>query len=454
MSDLRNKLETWFYQPKMQKRLVYLTFFAVFFAVFALNYFFPLYADDMLYSVVKFEQSLNLGENLREIGEFMHYYYFNWGGRVVAHFAVHLFLLFGFTAQAFINSVIFCCLIYLIYRIGLRKDRYNFFLLLFIGLAVFYFTPSFLSSAVWKTGSANYLWTTATALAFFLLYYKLAIGKEYKDSTLRIVGFLLFGIVAGWSNENTGPTLFLLVISFLALIYFRQKRRIPLWAIVGLIGVIIGCSLMILAPGNAVRAEAEGHLGLFSSLEKIGHRLPYIWGSYRHFMLRPIIIYLVCIGLHHFFAKNKKTRKDTLIYSLVFFLIANISIWLTVLAPSFPPRAFFIITVLTIVSIAILYGNIDFKQIMPKVLNLMLLAVLIICASKDYITFLKGTYFLHKEMAKREVYISDNIKKGNRNITFEVIYMDYRFEYTDYTVYYRHYYDIEATFVDKIEEKK
>lgn len=454
MSTIIQKIETWFYQQSIQKRLVYVGFIGVFFAVFALNYFFPIYADDMLYSVVKFQDSISLGDNLKEIGEFMHYYYFNWGGRVVAHIAAHLLLMFGAPTQALINSLVFCYLIYLIYRIGQKREEHNLYLSLFIGIAVFYFTPSFLSSAVWKTGSANYLWTTTVSLAFLYPYYKLSNGYESKDSIINAILFFFFGILAAWSNENTGPTLFLLVVALLGIIYFRKKKQVPLWAILGMVGVIVGCCLMILAPGNAVRAEAEGYTGLFSSIDRIPKRLTFIYASYRHFMLRPIIIYVVCLILHHYYAKDKEAKNDRLIYSLIFFVVANISIWLTVLAPSFPPRAFFIITVLTVVAIAILYANLDFRKMLPKVINLGFLAVLIFYASIDYLTYLKGTYFLHREMNKREAIISESLKEGKTTLKFESIYMDYRFEYTDFANYYKDYYGVDVTFVDKLEEKE
>ncbi len=453
MSNIISKLENWFFQKTVQQRLVYLSFVGVLFAVFALNYFFPLYADDMMYSVVKFQEPVSLGDNLREIGEFIHYYYFNWGGRAIAHIVAHLLLLFGPISQAVINSFVFILLLYVTYKITLNEAKSNFFLCLFLGISLFYFTPSFLSSAIWKTGSANYLWTATFSLAFFLPFYRLANDKQYSDSVVRIILFFILGAIIGWSNENTAPTLFLLVASMLGVVWFYKKKQIPYWAIAGLIGVAIGCCLMILSPGNAVRAEAEGYASLFNSFDLMYERLQHnISGAYRHFMLRPIFIFVVCLVLHHFFAKDELRKKDTVIYASIFFILANISMWLTIVARSFPPRAFMIITVLTLVSIGVLYANIDLRKMLPKLINIAFLAWLIFYASIDYMTYLKGTYFLHKEMTKREAKIKKSLEEGKTAVMFEAISMDYRFEYTDFANYYKDYYKIEATFVDKIEE--
>lgn len=449
MKKMITALEDWFYKQSIQQRLIYISFGLVFIAILGLNYFFPIYADDMMYSVVKFKESIQLGENLREIAEFMYNYYFIWGGRVVAHIVAHLLLMCHPIIQALINSMVFCLMVYLVYKIAVGNQKAHFLTFAFVAIAIFYFTPSFLSSAVWKTGSANYLWTATFSLAFIYPYFRYVNGRKYSDSLLRIALFLPFGILTAWSNENTGPTLFLLVISLLAIIYFYKNEQIPRWAVSGLLGVIIGCCLMILAPGNGARAEAEGYAGLFNSLENMLDRLPYIVGSYEHFLLRPFIIYVVCLALHQLYTKDIDRKKDTILYSLMFFVIANLSLWITILAPSFPPRAFMIITVLTIVAIGILYANIDFRKMLPKVINLAFLAVLILYATVDYITYLKGVYFLSKEMTKREKVIEESVKEGKSPIVFESIYMDYRFEYSDFANYYKDYYGVDVHFVDK-----
>ena len=441
-----NKIEDWFYRQPVQTKFLYAGFALVFFLIFALNYFFPIYCDDMLYSVVKYGETLNLGENLKEISDFMHMYYFQWGGRVVAHWLLHLLLLFDKLGQDLVNGLVFCVLVYFAYKLSIGENRNNIFVFTFLAVSFFYFTPSFLSSAVWKTGSVNYLWMITITLSFIYPYYKYYNGKEYKDSAWAAILFFLFGVIASCTNENLAPVLFLIITAYLFFVHFYSDKKIPRWAIAGIIGVVAGCSLMILAPGNAVRAASEGYSGLFSSFNRMGDRLPSISASYRYFMLRPILIYLVFIVLFYFYSREGIDRKKVLTQSLIFFLAANISIWLTILAPTFPPRAFMSITVLTIVSIGILYANIDLRKRATRAVNLLFLAVLIFASAIDYMTFLKGTYFLHKQMKIREQKIDEAKAKGETKIEFEAIYMDYRFEYTDYSNFYKDYYNIDVTF--------
>lgn len=451
-------MEDWFYNQSVQQKLIYFGFVLVFFSVFLLNYFFPIYCDDMMYSVVKYRETINLGENLKEIGSFLNLYYFTWGGRVIAHVFASILLLFDFIGQDVINTLVYCMLIYLVYRIARKDTNQNVFLFLLITISVFYFTPSFLSSAVWKTGSANYLWTTTLTLAFAFFYIRYYNQKNYQNSILRSVLFFFFGIVAGWTNENLGPVLFLICLVYAYLIYTTKDLKMPTWVIVGLIGVAIGCCLLILAPGNAARAEAEGYTGILNISDTLGKRLSGIAGSYRYFMLRPIIIYLVFLLFNFLYPKHVEQRKSTIIQSLIFFLAANIAIWVTLFSPTFPPRAFMSVTVLTVLSYSMLYANIDFSKLFPKILNLVLLLLLTLFAAKDYITFFRGTQFLHRAIAEREQVIDECKRQGIEEVAFEKIYMDYRFEYTDYANYYKDYYNMDVHFYEagdpRLDKKK
>jgi hypothetical protein len=64
------------------------------------------------------------------------------------------------------------------------------------------------------------------------------------------------GILAGWSNENMGPVVWLL--SAVVMILNRiEKRKIPIWMFLGNIACLCGSVVMLIAPGNFVRsAEA------------------------------------------------------------------------------------------------------------------------------------------------------------------------------------------------------
>lgn len=71
----------------------------------------------------------------------------------------------------------------------------------------------------------------------------------------------LFGIIAGWSNENSVCCIILALFVFIYTKNNREKDHIERWMITGLIGMIIGYSLLIFSPGNFVRlsVQTEAH---------------------------------------------------------------------------------------------------------------------------------------------------------------------------------------------------
>lgn len=446
VSVLKNKLDG----LSIQKYLVWAGFFVIFVLVFALNYFFPIYADDMTYSVVRFGESLNLLENLTEIKDFLIYYYFNWGGQVVAIGSVHLLLLLDPIIQDLLNTIFFLILLYAAYQISNGHNKSNFCLLIFISASIFYFTPSFISSAIWITGSGVFMLTATLSLIFIYPYHKYydKINRE-KDSTLRTILFFICGIIAGWSNENTGPALVFIIVAYVGLIYWRQNKQVPQWAISGMIGVIIGCSFMIFAPGNAVRAAAEGFPSLFSSFDNIvSKKIFTVIGVYKVYLLKVTIPYFIFLLIFWLYPKNEAGKKAIIVKSLIFFLAANVSTSLIAFAPTFPPRALFIMVVLFILSAGILYANIDFKKLFPKVVNYIFLAFLLYGSTLLYVQYFNGAKFLHSYMIEREAAIADAKKQGKKEVAVLAIHLDDRFEYTDFKNFYRDYYDLEVLFLE------
>lgn len=443
-------IKNWINSQSIQKYLVCIGFICLFGLILVLNYFFPIYADDMLYSVVKFEEKVDLLHNFQEIGEFIHFYYFNWGGRVVAHFLAHILLLFGKIEQSVINSLVFCAFIFLMYKISttIGQVRNNLLVFILILSSIFLFTPSFISSSVWKTGSANYLWMTTLLLAFVYPYFKCYNGKQYPDTILRSVLFLMFGIVAAWSNETAGPAMVLLALGYIALIHFYAKKKVPNWMLFGLIGAVIGCALMIFSPGNAVRAKMEGYPGLFTSVDLLMRRLEFVLLRYRYFMFFPLILYFLSVLFFYFSPRDGINKKNVWIQSLLFFAVSNVVLCSTIMAPAFPPRAFIGISTLTILAASILYANIEFRNIFYKIFNTVILVVLISYSAITYIDYFKGLKFLHGYMIEREAIISEAKAKGEKQVAVLAVHLDHRFEYTDFKDFYKSYYDIDVLFLE------
>ena len=218
---------------------------AVFFLVLVLNLLTVKTSDDLGYSI---------NNGLFVLFQREYVQYMTWTGRTVAHLIARTFLAMPKLIFDVCNSIIFCVLVELMARhaAGSKRDVSG-PLYAFAALAVFLFAPLFGQTVLWETGSCNYLWTTTIILAFLYVYRK-GLDTSSERKPWFSVLFFLFGIAAGWTNENTGGACILLVLIFLVL-YWLKKIPVKPWMIAGLIGSLIGFVLMIKAPGNAIRAQ-------------------------------------------------------------------------------------------------------------------------------------------------------------------------------------------------------
>ena len=218
---------------------------AVFFLVLVLNLLTVKTSDDLGYSI---------NNGLLDIFRREYIQYMTWTGRSVAHLFARVFLAMPKIIFDVCNSAVFCILTELIARHAAGgKKEVSGTLYAFSALCVFLFAPLFGQTVLWETGSCNYLWTTTIILAF-LYEYRNALREEPEHRPWFAAIFFLFGVAAGWTNENTGGACILMGLILVGL-FWRKTKKIPLWMITGLIGAVIGFVIMIKAPGNAIRAQ-------------------------------------------------------------------------------------------------------------------------------------------------------------------------------------------------------
>lgn len=231
---------------KKEKNQIIIFMFLIFISILLLNIFTPLIADDYGYS---------FGVNGRlhsfiDVIEKQIQHYFTWGGRSVAHTIAQTFLLFPKILFSIANSCVYLLLIWLIYLNikGINKKEYPIILLL-IHLCLWFVVPAFGQDCLWLIGSCNYLWTTTIILLFLYLFRT----SKRNDNLFKSIGFLLLGIIAGWTNENTAFGLIVATVGILLISKFEYKEKITKWKISGLVGTIVGFVILIIAPGNYVR---------------------------------------------------------------------------------------------------------------------------------------------------------------------------------------------------------
>lgn len=228
----------------------------VFSVMLILNMLMPIHRDDYDYSVI-WGTSQHIA-SLSDVVSSCYNHYMTHGGRIVAFFFYMYLLPMDKLYLDVINTCFFVGIVSLIYLHGIRKlDLFTKPVLLLVSAVLCWLCfPHFGEVAVWKCGSAVYLWT-GTMAALFLLPYNLFMAGNwhYKGIFLTVLMFVL-GIISGWSVENIAVTV--LVLSA-GIAYYNHKRGLmESWMISGAIGVLIGLIGLLAAPGNYVRYDAQG----------------------------------------------------------------------------------------------------------------------------------------------------------------------------------------------------
>lgn len=237
---------------------------AIFFGVLLLNRLnYPFLGDDYVYAFMWQGKDIftPLPEGARRIQSFsdifysLYSHYFTWGGRMVAHFFVMLFMWVGKfwfdIANSFMVVLLMMEMQWIAHEGRITMDiRSGHVALAFFCLWAFNF--DWCHTIIWLSGACNYLWAMVLLLLFLIPYIRhyFTDGEVEYGSWLAPVMFFL-GLAAGDTNENTICWIGLTGIFYLWKCY-RYKTLRP-WMIAGFIGLSLGYGLLVLAPGNLVR---------------------------------------------------------------------------------------------------------------------------------------------------------------------------------------------------------
>lgn len=395
---------------KKQEIIIILS--AIFIMMLVLNIFTPLIADDYSYS---FGIDGRL-KNIVDVIEKQINHYFTWGGRTVAHTIAQIFLLFPKIIFSIANTAIYTILIYIIYLNAKGENKeHNPGMLLLIHLALWFTLPVFGQTCLWLIGSCNYLWTTCIILLFIYLYRTSTI----KDSLLKSVGFLLLGIIAGWTNENTAVGLIIIILGQIIISKLKNKTKLPKWKTFGLIGNIIGFILLIAAPGNYIRVNVIKDTTPI--IKQIVTRILNCTVNIVTYTMPLIIAIIIMITIYIY---NKKKINENV---YVFFCGAIFSVYAMVLSPQFPERAWFGIIVYMLVALMILvYGTGKFKKIYSYIL-VDIIIILTILYIPQYINVTLEIRDLKHNWNQREKIINEEKGKGNYEIYLEPYYPTSKF---------------------------
>lgn len=379
--NLISKVDAFFRQKKIKLILFSITVFTSFILIYILNILHPLFGDDWMYSMLPGGHKHI--HSFSDILYTQYKHYFTWGGRSVVHIIAQSLLLSGIKTADFFNSLAYVALTLVIYYISNSSKEIRSSLLIGINLLIWFFQPAFGSTILWITGSANYLWGTLIILLFLVPYIKILRSKNIHNSIFKSIWIFLFGIIAGWTNENMSVALITILI--ICIIYYKMSfKKIPLWSILGLIGATIGAIFMIAAPGNYARMETI----ISTSIENHSFLTVYIYrffttiASFYYYALSPTFIIIFIFFIYSKYKKN--TKNNNLFIAILFFAGAVIATLAMAASPIFPGRAAFGIDTFLFVVIGILFSDLNFKETLIKNLTYTVLVFGLLLFIVDY----------------------------------------------------------------------
>ncbi|MBR3040690.1 MAG: hypothetical protein IKI20_08585 [Lachnospiraceae bacterium] len=321
---------------KIFKPVVFLLMACFIFILYLCNRIVIFMQDDLWYWT-----NLVTNERIQGVGDIVQsqvWHYNNWGGRTVAHTLLQFLLFGGGTLCNICNTVVFCMLSVFIAKAGKKWDAT---MILLAGSMLVAFNPNILETMLWQSGTANYLYMTMLSFPLVWIYIKQLSGNKDEEKTeskglgiLKALGVFLWGLLAGWTNENMGPTYFLIAVATVILYSRKLKKKIPVWMITGCISLLMGSAFMILAPGNNVRESEIQSLGSWK-LDLCKRVLDYFKGSFEY--LLPTIVVAIFVFILYRLVMKKKPD-----YATYMLLAGGIVSYLALaLSPHVPDRAMF-----------------------------------------------------------------------------------------------------------------
>jgi hypothetical protein len=381
-----------------------------------LNYLFPVFTDDWVYSFVFRSNPPQHITNAKDLLDSQYIHYFTWGGRFVVHFIAQSLLMLKPWMQDLVNAMAFTAFIYMVYKFSNYNRKVNPALFIIIYFFIWFFQPAFGATILWITGSANYLWGTLIILLFIYPYYIFFRNPAYNPrGSLMYISFFIGGILAGWTNENMSVAVVLMLLCMC--VCYKKRGTLPKWSIIGCIGFCMGCTLLLAAPGNYVRIDNANSVSeLTGTFETILSRLYTMFYHYVYYILPLLIIYITgFIILTKNMAKDEN-RKKIMLASLIFIVTSHIAFAIMIVSPQFPTRALFGIITFNIIAICILYTNIQISRYYLKTLGALGVMLLLVVLSYDYYRRYNVLNYAHNLWEKRYEYVAQQKQKGHLDI--------------------------------------
>ncbi len=327
----------------------------------------------------------------------------------------------------FVNPFIQICIPYfLFYFLKGRKLNINnqadILPFLFICLTYLFMIPSPSSTLFWIAGSLNYSWAFLFCLLVLCLFRFTYQGNQFKN--IWYINLLVFfiGFVSGMSNENTGPMMIGVSLSFILLCKYKHIK-IPKYIYFAFFGVVLGVALMFGLGGSSRRLN-DSFVYSFFVHSDLSNKLLFSIHHFNKFLkalyFMPVIIFIALLLI----AYDKKTeviKKEKFILSSFFLICGFILAFVLFAAPLVGERAYFSAGCFCLISF---YFFIDLFKDVYKIYLLKYLTLLfaIYCLIISPLVLLP--YFsLYKDFKERDKQIYLAKEKGGKKAYTDIIFI-------------------------------
>lgn len=283
---------------RFKKTVFYVSIAVVFIMILAYNFFTPYLSDDLFYKM-DVDQANSIWDLIKQQYE----EYLTNSGRFIGQFNIRLSLIGSKMIFNIINSIMFVLLALLIYYNIYGRKKHDTYLFIFIVCMIWRYSVEFGQTVLWLCGACNYLWGSVIILGFISFYRSRLHAADMDHGAGTALICLIFGVAAGWCNENTSGGALLIMMIFTAFTCVnrkREKKKIILpYMITAHLGVICGLAGMLLAPGITRRAEAMGEnysgiLGYLSRFYKISMTVRELFFELLCFFIIVTILAFIC----------------------------------------------------------------------------------------------------------------------------------------------------------------
>ena len=354
-------------------------------------------------------------------------------GRIPVHIAVQLLLLFDKAVFNVCNSLVAVLLGILIYFHANYGNRHSLLLIIFIYSLLWFFIPAADLSMVMLTGSVNYLWA-CTFILLFLMPYRIYAKRQRASKHPLICAIVMapIGLLAGWSHETIGGVAVLMAMLYSAY-YYRNKIKLPAWAITGVVSAAIGLIIMIAAPGSHLRASRiSNNEPTYSFIDNVKYVIKGSF-SFLYPLLGLLFIALVLLLYFRYKRNSRSSNKrkarsknefiDSLMPAVFCFISAIASFVVLIFAPYFTPRELFVSSTFLIIAICIvvlkLEAEINIRERQRRLITILIISVCSIAFAVDATMEYQSCSFNYRMQTGIEEQILSQVESGQKNIVFK-----------------------------------